>query len=209
MRIVTASDDRYFDSLLRLVTSAKEHMDITPDVFDLGMTDVQIDALNMMGVDVFPVTQNLRPGNGYPGRYRPRALHKPAMLYQYFFAAQDDFVYMDADAYVVQPFDFPTTSIGVSKVDKVVMNAYSGSNMRDYVGPYHSGIIFLAYVPKTMDFLDEWGKDLRNDPLPSDKKSLNRVLPNYKHNVLDANEFNSKVLLPYTKIFHNQGPIAR
>ena len=45
MRIVTSANANYFGHLLRQIVSAHSNLDVIPDVFDLGLTDVQVDAL--------------------------------------------------------------------------------------------------------------------------------------------------------------------
>jgi hypothetical protein len=209
MRIVTAADANYFGHLLRQIVSAHRNLDVVPDVFDLGLTDVQVDALGMMGVDVWDKPA-LTPeaGIGYPAGYRPKALHKPAMLVEYCIQhAWHDVVYMDADAWVVQPFDFPTTGLGLTRVRDVIMESYWGTPMEEYVGPYHSGVMFIGMG--CTNFLLEWEEDINEDLLPSDKKSMNRAAEAYDVTELDEYEFNSRTMLPFTKIFHSQGPIAR
>ena len=208
MRIVTAADARYFDHLLRQIVSAHSNLDVIPDVFDLGLTDVQVDALGMMGVDVWdkPLLTP-EPGVGYPEGYRPKALHKPAMLLEYCDIHDDDVVYMDADAWVARPFDFPTKGLGLTNVRDVIVESYLGTPMEGYVGPYHSGVVFLS--GGCMNFLLEWEKDINEDLLPSDKKSMNRAAKRYHVTELNEYEFNSRTMLPFTKIFHSQGPVTR
>jgi len=208
MKIVTAANASYYDHLLRQIVSAHSNLDVIPDVFDLGLTSVQVDALGMMGVDVWDKPL-LTPeaGIGYPEGYRPKGLHKPTMLVEYCDMYDDDIVYMDADAWVARPFDFPAVGIGLTKVRDVIMEAYWGTPMEEYVGPYHSGVVFLS--GGCMSFLLEWEKDISTDALPSDKKSMNRVAEDYPIAELSEYEFNSRTMLPFTKIFHSQGPIAR
>lgn len=214
MRIVTAADANYYDHLLRQIVSAHHNLDVIPDVFDLGLTNIQVDALGMMGVDVLDIPAlTPSPGANYPEGYRPKGLHKPSMLVEYCCEHDwDDVVYMDADAWVVRPFDFPRLQIGVTRVRDVIMESYRGTPMEEYVGPYHSGVIFLA--AGCLAFLMDWEGDILDDPSPSDKKSMNRVLRRYakgnlKMSSLDEYEFNSRTMLPFTKIYHSQGPITR
>ena len=208
MKIVTAANANYYDHLLRQIVSAHSNLDVIPDVFDLGLTDIQVDALGMMGVDVWDVPAlTPDPGVGYPKGYRPKALHKPAMLVEYCDMHDDDVLYMDADAWIVQPFDFPTAGLGLTRVRDVIMEAYWGTPMEEYVGPYHSGVMFLGR--NRMRFLLEWEEDINDDLLPSDKKSMNKAARNHHVKGLDEYEFNSRTMLPFTKIFHSQGPIAR
>ena len=208
MRIVTAANANYYDHLLRQIVSAHRNLDVIPDVFDLGLTDIQVDALGMMGVDVWdkPLLTP-EPGVGYPEGYRPKGLHKPTMLVEYCDAHDDDIIYMDADAWVARPFDFPAAGLGLTRVRDVIMEAYWGTPMEEYVGPYHSGVVFLS--KGCMSFLLEWEKDISTDLLPSDKKSMNRVAEDYPIAELSEYEYNSRTMLPFTKIFHSQGPIAR
>jgi len=214
MRIVTAADASYYDHLLRQIVSAHRNLDVVPDVFDLGLTDVQVDALGMMGVDVLDVPALIPlPGASYPEGYRPKGLHKPSMLVEYCYEHDwDDVVYMDADAWVVRPFGFPRLQIGVTRVRDVIIESYRGTPMEEYVGPYHSGVIFLA--SGCLSFLLDWEGDILEDPSPSDKKSMNKVLRSYqkgnlKMSSLSEYEFNSRTMLPFTKIYHSQGPITR
>ena len=209
MKIVTAADANYFGHLLRQIVSAHSNLDVIPDVFDLGLTDIQVDTLGMMGVDVWDVPAlTPEPGVGYPEGYRPKALHKPAMLVEYCIQhAWHDVIYMDADAWVAKPFDFPTTGLGLTRVRDVIMESYWGTPMEQYVGPYHSGGVFLGMG--CMKFLLEWEEDINEDLLPSDKKSMNKAAEAYCITELDEYEFNSRTMLPFTKIFHSQGPIAR
>jgi hypothetical protein len=214
MKIVTAANANYYDHLLRQIVSAHKNLDVIPDVFDLGLTDIQVDALGMMGVDVRDVPAlTPEPGIDYPAGYRPKGLHKPAMLVEYCFEHDwDDILYLDADAWIVQPFDFPGLRIGVTRVRDVIVDAYRGTPMEEYVGPFHSGVIFLA--AGCLSFLMDWEGDLLEDPSPSDKKSMNKVLRRYQRGQLsmtslDEYEFNSRTMLPFTKIFHSQGPITR
>lgn len=208
MRIVTAANANYYDHLLRQIVSAHRNLDVIPDVFDLGLTDIQVDALGMMGVDVWdkPLLTP-EPGVGYPEGYRPKGLHKPTMLVEYCDAHDDDIIYMDADAWVARPFDFPAAGLGLTRVRDVIMEAYWGTPMEEYVGPYHSGVVFLS--KGCMSFLLEWEKDISTDLLPSDKKSMNKVAGDYPVAELNEYEFNSRIMLPFTKIFHSQGPIAK
>ena len=208
MKIVTAADANYYDHLLRQIVSAHRNLDVIPDVFDLGLTDIQIDALGMMGVDVWGVPALIpEPGIGYPKGYRPKALHKPAMLVEYCFLHRwHNIVYMDADAWVVRPFDFPSKGLGLTRVRDVIMESYWGTPMEEYVGPYHSGVVFIGMG--NIEFLLAWEGDLNDDLLPSDKKSMNKAIESYDVTELDEYEFNSRTMLPFTKIFHSQGPIA-
>jgi len=208
MKIVTAANANYYDHLLRQIVSAHNNLDVIPDVFDLGLTDVQVDALGMMGVDVWdkPLLTP-EPGIGYPSGYRPKALHKPTMLVEYCDMYDEDVIYMDADAWVARPFDFPSSGLGLTRVRDVIMESYWGTPMEEYVGPYHSGIVFLG--KGCMSFLLDWEKDISEDLLPSDKKSMNKAATAYHVTELDEYEFNSRTMLPFTKIFHSQGPVTR
>ena len=208
MRIVTAANANYFDHLLRQIISAHRNLDVVPDVFDLGLTDIQVDALGMMGVDVWdkPLLTP-EPGIGYPDGYRPKALHKPAMLVEYCDMYDDDIIYMDADAWIARPFGFPSAGIGLTRVRDVIMESYWETPMEEYVGPYHSGVVFLGRG--CMNFVLEWEEDINEDLLPSDKKSMNKVVADYPVAELDEYRFNSRTMLPFTKIFHSQGPITR
>jgi len=60
-----------------------------------------------------------------------------------------------------------------------------------------------------MEFLLAWEDDLNDDLLPSDKKSMNKAAKRYDVTELNEYEFNSRTMLPFTKIYHSQGPIAR
>ena len=208
MKIVTAANANYYEHLLRQIVTAHNNLDVIPDVFDLGLTDIQVDALGMMGVDVWDKPAlTPEPGIGYPKGYRPKALHKPAMLVEYCIQhAWHDVVYMDADAWVAQPFDFPTTGLGLTRVRDVIMESYWGTPMEEYVGPYHSGVIFIGMG--CTNFLLEWEEDINEDLLPSDKKSMNKSAKAHHVTELNEYEFNSRTMLPFTKIFHSQGPIA-
>ena len=208
MKIVTASNANYYEHLLRQIVTAHANLDVIPDVFDLGLTDIQVDALGMMGVDVWdkPLLTP-EPGIGYPKGYKPKALHKPAMLLEYCDMYDDDVVYMDADAWIARPFDFPATGLGLTRVRDVIMEAYWGTPMEEYVGPYHSGVVFLG--GGCINFLLEWEEDINEDLLPSDKKSMNKVARDYPVAELDEYVYNSRTMLPFTKIFHSQGPITR
>lgn len=209
MRIITACNDKYFPHLLGLVTSIHNYLAIPVDVANLGMTEVQKDALGMMGVIVFPPPAYPAPGKGYPTTYKPRALWKPPLLEKACGLFSDDILYMDADTRVINSFDFPTSKIGVTQVPSRVMRSFANTPMIDYVGPYHSGVLFLPASSQRREFLDAWVSDLRSDPLPSDKKSMNRVLLDFDYDVLDEDEFNTRTMYPFTKIFHYQGPIVR
>ena len=109
---------------------------------------------------------------------------------------------MDADAWVAQPFDFPTTGLGLTRVRDVIMESYWGTPMEEYVGPYHSGVIFIGMG--CTNFLLEWEDDINEDLLPSDKKSMNKAAEYHQVTELDEYEFNSRTMLPFTKIFHSQ-----
>jgi hypothetical protein len=190
------------------IKGCQEHLNMYPTVFDLGMDEYQLFSLKAMGIRVLPKPPAPKMGTDYPGNYHPRALFKPLMLHTFCELTRDDVVYMDADAIPVASFEFPCKGLGLTPVADKKMRAYEGTPMYDYVGPYHSGVIFLGRGQR-LSFLKKWAMDLFKDPLPSDKKSMNRVVKDEKITVLDSDVWNAKTLYPDTKIFHYQGPMVR
>ena len=210
MRIVTAADSNFFDHLIRQVRACREHLAIFPDVYDLGMTINQRYILECMAVALCGETYQLEAGMNYPNGYKPRGLHKPYMLTEYCdWHPDEDVLYLDADAMPVAPFEFPCVGIGLTKVSQKKMEAYEGKPIYEYVGPYHSGAIFLGKGEGRDGFVEKWRMDMANDPLPSDKKSLNRIAKQEQITELDPAEWNAQIVLPHTKIFHAQGLKAR
>jgi hypothetical protein len=207
MRIVTAADDRYFTYLIKQIRGCREHLwNISPDVYDLGMTDDQKYVLKSMQIEIYNRPWEPEPGEGYPGSYYPRALHKPFMLYDYCEQYENEHVvYMDADAWPASFFTFPCVGLGLTLVSEKKMKAFKNTGMIEYVGPYHSGVIFLGASPDRREFLRRWATDVAFDKLPSDKKSLNRVIENENFTPLDTDIWNSRTMFPYTKIFHSHG----
>ena len=207
MLYVTASDDRYYNYLLMQIVATHTNFNTYPIVYDLGMTDAQLGVLEIMGVQVDTCGPGPEAAKEYPGTYKPMALFKPDLLLdvcnKY---PTEDIVYLDADAAPIRAFKFPVTFIGVTAVSEAIIEAYVGTDMEPYVGPFHSGVIFLGVSDERIAFLEEWRNDIFADAKPSDKKSLNRILYNYTPEVLSEEKFNSRVALPYTRILHLQGP---
>lgn len=208
MKVVTAANKEYFPFLTEQIQACAENLNKYPYVFDLGLTENQRFMLKGMGVPVLNKPPAPRPGKDYPGGYKPRALFKPAMLHVFCEMHDDDVLYLDADAMPVAPFEFPCDGLGLTPVGEQKMMAYWGTPLYEYVGPYHSGVIFLGKGER-LGFLKRWALDMWRDPLPSDKKSLNRAVKNERVHELDSDIWNARVMYPDTKIFHYQGPIAR
>ncbi|OGC64640.1 hypothetical protein A3J33_01030 [candidate division WWE3 bacterium RIFCSPLOWO2_02_FULL_53_10] len=205
MEIVTAADTGYFRYLLRLVTTSHGWLNVRPVVYDLGLTGIELLALSMMGIQTRGGPRKIPRGRGYPPGYTPRALHKPLILLDYCRQSTSDIIYMDADAWIVSPFEFPIRGIGVTRVRDKVVEAYLGSPLADYRGPHHSGVLFLGHNSQRLPFLGAWAADTLSDSSPSDKKSMNKVLTNYDFTVLDEDEWNASTMFPMTKIFHAHG----
>ncbi len=208
MRIVTASDSTYFQFLLELIVACKGYLEILPAVYDLGLEKGQREFLKLANMDVFRVPDHPAPGSRYPQGYKPTALHKPAMLLDYAYRTEDDILYLDADAKPVDCFEFPDVEIGVAKANDKVLKSYEGTDIAEYVGPYHTSVIFLKYENR-IDFLRAWETDMANDELPSDMKSFNRVSKTVNITELPEDTWNSTTKYPFTRILHVQGPVLR
>lgn len=206
MRIVTAADKNYFSFLLDLVVSCKGYLDILPVVYDLGLEESQKEFLKLSGMDVLYCPDHPRPGNHYPEGYFPSALHKPAILLDFCYRTEDDVLYLDADAKPVDYFEFPDVELGATKANDKVLASYEGTPLAEYIGPYHTSVIFLKFTERRIDFLRAWATDIENDELPSDMKSFNRVA---KVTELDEEIWNSTTKYPHTRIVHVQGPVVR
>ncbi len=206
MRIVTASDSNYFDFLLQQVIACKGHLDILPSVYDLGLNDGQREFLKLAGMRVLHCPDHPRPGNGYPRGYSPTALHKPTMLLDFCYRTEDDVLYLDADAKPVDNFEFPDVELGATKANGKVLSSYGGTDIAQYIGPFHTSVVFLKFTENRISFLRAWATDLENDELPSDMKSFNRVA---EVTELDEEVWNSTTKYPHTKIVHVQGPVVR
>lgn len=210
MRIVTAADSNYFQFLLELMVASEGHLGVLPDVYDLGLKKGQRDFIGLMpGTRVYRVPDFPKPGHYYPKGYKPTALHKPAMLLDYCYRTNDDVLYLDADAKPVDHFAFPDVEIGMARAHDKVLASYNGTEMSEYIGPYHTSVIFLKLTDWRSDFLRAWETDLNNDELPSDMKSLNRVSKTFNITELPEDTWNSTTKYPHTKIVHIQGPVVR
>jgi hypothetical protein len=205
MKIVTASDSNYFQFLLELIVACKDYLDILPAIYDLGLESSHKEFLKLSGMDVYHVPDHPKPGNHYPEGYFPSALHKPAMLLDFAYRTEDDILYLDADAKPVDFFEFPDVEVGATKASDKVIQSYEGTLIAEYLGPYHTSVIFMKYENR-IDFLRAWETDLENDELPSDMKSFNRVA---KVTELDEEIWNSTTKYPHTRIVHVQGPVVR
>lgn len=210
MIFVTACDSNYFDFLLKQVVNVKKHFGMAPVVYDLGLTETQQDVLDMLGVPQRNCPPHPPPGLEYPSGYVPKALYKPAVLLDAYDEWGGDIVWLDADARPVQPFEFPAKELGLTRVASNVLKAFQGTDLEKYTGPYHSGVMFLGKSDYMMRFLMGWARDLWNDPQPSDKKSLNRII--LQENIgmymsiteWHTDVFNSRRLLPQTKVLHER-----
>ena len=209
MKIVTASDKNYFQFLIDQIVSCKGYLNILPDVYDLGLEKGQADFIRLAGMKVYRVPDHPEPGRYYPKGYKPTALHKPAMLLDYCYRTNDDVLYLDADAKPVEFFEFPDVELGMAKAHDKILASYNGTEMAEYIGPYHTSVIFLKLTDQRSDFLRAWETDLMNDELPSDMKSLNRVIETYNITELPEDVWNSVTKYPHTKILHVQGPVVR
>lgn len=198
MIFVTACDHSYFDYLLMQIANVDKYFGLRPLVYDLGLTDIQRDILGAMYIRPIKCPPVVAAGYNYPNGYRPRALFKPMILVDICDLYNTDVVYLDVDARPIKCFEFPVSELGLAKAE-----SWNGS---EYTGPYHSGVMFLGNVEGRMKFLMSWARDMWRDALPSDKKSLNRILErgDIELTILRADEYNSKFALPQTRIVHTK-----
>lgn len=199
MLFVTACDDNYFIYALAQIMEIDKHFDQNPVVYDLGLDTKYKEYLSDLEVPLLPCPSAPPLGKDYPNGYQPRALWKPSMLLDACLRFDEDIVYLDADAKPVCRFKFPAVELGLAKVEN-----WNGS---EYVGPWHSGVMFLGNTDNRAEFILEWAKDIWRDKLPSDKKSLNRIMRYYSDielQPLSAREYNSRKMYPETKILHRE-----
>ena len=206
MKFVTASDSKYFACLMMQIAAVKSCFGQLPTVYDIGLIEEQRRALESHGIYVIECPLFPKEGDDYPDGYRPRALFKPEIMYEFCEKYPDtDVVYLDADSRPINKFDFPTDNIGLVLVEEEIKELYKGSPAWEYIGPYYAGVIFLKSNHDRMNLLEEWAKDLWQDKLPSDTKSLNKVVRDVTP--LSPEEYLARTITPKTKIFHTKGLI--
>ena len=198
MLFVTACDDNYFVYALAQIWAVERLFKQYPIVYDLGLCSDYKGYLKGLGIELRHHPSEPDKGKDYPSDYQPMALFKPTLLLDACTRYMGAIVYLDADAKPMQHFEFPAKDLGLARVDNWDRSLYTG--------PVHSGVIFLSNTNKRMSFLLDWAKDLWNDCLPSDKKSLNRIVPHADMELteLPAREYNARMVHPETKIFHQR-----
>jgi hypothetical protein len=204
MIFVTACDEEYYPYLKRQVGNIYLLFNKMPIVFDLGLGKYKWNLL-MAGVEVHSIPIYMEPADTYPGTYRPKALYKPYILKNVArHNPSQDILYMDADARPIRHFIMPDHDIIAAAVNEERLAKYRGTDMEAYVGPVHSGVVYLGATETRMDFIQEWIDDMEKDPMPSDKKSFNSVIKERDVHIMPENIFDSRERTKETWILHRK-----
>jgi len=196
---VTACDHRYFAYLKVQIKNTYALFGKFPIVYDLGLRDYKRQ-LEQHGVKVKPKPAHVLPGKDYPRNYYPKALHKPYILLDVSISHDEPILYMDADARPIKKFKIEKHDIIVSEVDGY--ERFKGTELEPYRGPVHSGVIYLNNFVGRDQFLLNWIYDMEADPLPSDKKSFNKVIKDYDVHILPEIVFDARKRAWDTLILH-------
>jgi hypothetical protein len=201
---VTACDYKYYAYLKVQIRNIYYLFGTLPVVFDLGLRDY-VKQLEYSRVRVRGVPKHIEPKGFYPSPYYPRALYKPYVIRDVIKEYGDKpILYMDSDARPIKKFDVSEHDIVAAKVNPQKLDKFRGTIMEPYVGPVHSGVIFLNNFKGRDEFVQNWIYDMENDDAPSDKKSFNSVLKDYNPYLMDEEVFNTRYPTEKTWILHSK-----
>ena len=179
MIIITACNKNYWEYAKRLQKRAK----------DLGYQCLIYDLDKIHYPDNLP--KGLRIGKR---TYEPKSQWKPYLIRKSLKTYKDDIVWLDADTQIIKPLDIDWNfKVAVTlRRDKARFSSDVGP-FAHISGYLNAGVIFFR--KDSIEFADEWIKEMSNTTSGSDQEGLNRMVFNYNDTMEIGKEYHGIKIL--------------
>ncbi|MHC5140305.1 MAG: hypothetical protein ACYSOF_10580 [Planctomycetota bacterium] len=200
MNIVTTADKNYFQCLNELTQSVRKHYGKPAIVYDLGLTDEQVEALDATVIPI-KVTTDFQGYAEYTRGNPIKATHKPFCVKHYFDNHDEKMLFVDADCLFTQRVELDGFDVAVTLKADVERLDLSDP----YVGILNTGVIF--FNNSAPELVEGWLKLCAEDNNTTDQKAMVDLLGDavdWKHEdkIYDWRGLKIKVLGTYYNDHH-------